>query len=89
MVEFKVLYFASARDAAHNIESETMELDDEKPATLASAVERIMAVHPEMKAVLEHAMVSLNEEYCEQDAMADVELKPKDTVAIIPPVSGG
>ncbi|KAJ2898242.1 hypothetical protein GGI21_001401 [Coemansia aciculifera] len=89
MVEFKILYFATARDAALDKSSETLEVDDGRPATLASAVECITAKYPKMRAVLESAMVALNEDYCDKDNMSNIKLKSSDTVAIIPPVSGG
>ncbi|KAJ1900743.1 hypothetical protein LPJ71_005766, partial [Coemansia sp. S17] len=52
MVEFKALYFASARDAAQDKPFEKLQIADEQPATLASAVECIKATYPEMKPVL-------------------------------------
>ncbi|KAJ2492974.1 hypothetical protein IWW37_000978 [Coemansia sp. RSA 2050] len=89
MEKFRALYFASARDAAQGKQSEILEVADKQPATLAAAVERIRAAYPRMEPVLKSAMVALNEKYCDQDDMASTEIKDKDTVAIIPPVSGG
>ncbi|KAJ2578977.1 hypothetical protein GGH95_003353 [Coemansia sp. RSA 1836] len=89
MVEFITLYFASARDAAEGKVSEILKVADEKPATLALAVECIQAKYPKMELVLRSAMVALNEDCCDKDDMASVAIKSSDTVAIIPPVSGG
>ncbi|KAJ2064141.1 hypothetical protein GGI17_001186 [Coemansia sp. S146] len=80
MVEFKALYFASARDAAQDKAFEILQIADKQPATMASALECIKVTYPEMKSVLE---------YCDKDDMARIEIKDMDTVAIIPPVSGG
>ncbi|KAJ1825036.1 hypothetical protein LPJ60_000251 [Coemansia sp. RSA 2675] len=89
MVEFKALYFASARDAALGKQSEILQVAGNQPVTLAAAVECIKATYPKMEPVLTSAMVALNETYCDQDDMASTEVKDRDTVAIIPPVSGG
>ncbi|KAJ2741014.1 hypothetical protein GGI19_007007, partial [Coemansia pectinata] len=89
MVEFKALYFASARDAAQDKAFEILQIADKQPATMASALECIKVTYPKMKSVLESAMIALNERYCDKDDMASIEIKDMDTVAIIPPVSGG
>ncbi|KAJ2417633.1 hypothetical protein GGI10_000038 [Coemansia sp. RSA 2530] len=81
MVEFKALYFASARDAALGKQSEILQVAGNHPC--------IKATYPKMEPVLTSAMVALNETYCDQDDMASTEVKDRDTVAIIPPVSGG
>ncbi|KAI7825521.1 molybdopterin synthase, small subunit CNX7 [Kickxella alabastrina] len=89
MISIKLLYFASARDAAHGLSSETIELEQQAPATLQSAVNIIRQRHPNMEAVLKTALLSLNQEYCEAENTQDILLRDGDEVAVIPPVSGG
>lgn len=94
-VSIKVLYFASARDAANNIETETIQIEDTDTTTLPTlsvAIDILKSKHPGLERVLETAMISINEEYCDIDeagSMNKITLKSNDVVAIIPPVSGG
>ncbi|KAJ2742445.1 hypothetical protein GGI20_004480 [Coemansia sp. BCRC 34301] len=80
MVQFKAFYFASAREAAQDRASETLQLADGKPATLASAIECVKAKYPKMELVLESAMVALNEGYCDKDDMASIAIRSSDTM---------
>ncbi|KAG0314629.1 hypothetical protein BGZ99_007960 [Dissophora globulifera] len=84
MSHFKVLYFASAKDASGK-ESEEFEwfegIGCEKLTQLL--VER----HPDLAPVLKTSMFAVNMEYMDQGLSWTVQ--PRDEVAVIPPVSGG
>ena len=43
----------------------------------------------ELRGVLEKSALSLNEQIIHKDQQASTMVKPGDTVAVIPPVSGG
>lgn len=56
-----------------------------KGADVDKALKELMAQHPELAKMIDCSFVALNEEYALQYAI----LKEGDTLAIIPPVSGG
>jgi molybdopterin converting factor subunit 1 len=86
----KVLYFASAKEAL-GVAQETVNLPDEL-VTLADLPKLLIQLHPD-KAAFVHALrrsaLSLNEELILRDDEQTTPLATGDTVAIIPPVSGG
>ncbi|KAJ1822867.1 hypothetical protein LPJ56_003045 [Coemansia sp. RSA 2599] len=89
MAKVKVLYFASARDAADQKEYETIALEDGTPATLQAVIDKIKASHKGIASVLETSAISYNQEYCDSEQLHEIEVKDNDEIAIIPPVSGG
>ena len=80
MPAVQVLYFARAREATGGVTEETLDAADTE-ALKSALVQR----HPALASVLETAVLAVNQEY----ATARVELRERDEVAIIPPISGG
>lgn len=75
----RVLYFAGLRDVTGKPE----ELIDRQEWTVQEFMDWVQAAYPDFKA--KTVFVAVNEEYASQD---DV-IRTGDTVAVIPPVSGG
>ena len=75
-----VLYFARAREATGGLVEETVDAEH-TDALRAVLVER----HPELESVLQSSVLAVNQEY----ATANVALRDRDEVAVIPPISGG
>ncbi|RNA70054.1 molybdopterin converting factor subunit 1 [Alteribacter keqinensis] len=76
----KVLLFAELEDAAGKRKIEL----DMADVTVADVRERLVAEYPGLRRI-DRAMPAVNEEYAE----ADEKVNAGDTVAFIPPVSGG
>ncbi|RKP06341.1 sulfur carrier protein this [Thamnocephalis sphaerospora] len=90
--QVRVLYFASAREAAGTAEEAialpSSEQDGKAAMTLQALLELVVARHVSLQPLMITALVAVNMEYVEGDTAA-VLLQPGDEVAIIPPVSGG
>lgn len=81
-MHIRVLLFASLREAAGTGElSLTLDPGSRSGAVLAELARRI----PQRSGLLERCALAVNEEY----TSADLSLHDGDTVAVIPPVSGG
>lgn len=78
----QVLLFAALREAAG---SRSLSVEVEPGATLRGLREAVALACPALRPLLETAAVAINEEYAGPDAT----LQPGDSVALIPPVSGG
>lgn len=78
--KLEVLYFAELKDIA-NQQSET--IDVSKPLTVEAFKVMIVERYPEM--AHKQFQIAVNEEFVK---LTDY-IKPGDTVALIPPVSGG
>jgi len=78
-MEVKVLYFALARDLTGK-NGETIRFTGETTDDLRELLKK---KYPQMEKLLEVSRMAVNGEYYEG------KLKEGDTVAIIPPVSGG
>jgi len=78
----KVLYFATARDAAGK-QSESIELPGH--ATVEDILAQVVQSHPRMLPLKGSIRVSVNRELA--DAKAEVE--DGDEVGVLPPVAGG
>jgi MoaE-MoaD fusion protein len=78
-MRIKLLFFAAHRRAAGTAEA-TLELPDH--ATVREAAVRVAA---QFKLELKGSMVAVNDEYADPERT----LRPDDTLAFIPPVSGG
>ncbi|KAJ2704829.1 hypothetical protein FB645_002938 [Coemansia sp. IMI 203386] len=92
MTLVKVLYFASARDAAKQKELDMIEIDDNDDGsqpTLQAVIEKVKSTYDKIAPVLETSAISYNEEYCDSQQLAEIRVKDNDEIAIIPPVSGG
>jgi molybdopterin synthase catalytic subunit len=77
----QILYFAAARDAA----KVARELIDPAPATVGALRARLVALHPELAAVLPRCRLAVAQAFAADDAP----LADGAEVAIIPPVAGG
>ena len=80
-MELKVLYFGVSRDQTKKDEEG---LRVEKNLTAGELKKKLMSMYPKMDDVQSFAL-AVNESYADDNLM----LKEGDTVAIIPPVSGG
>jgi molybdopterin converting factor subunit 1 len=81
-ITITALLFGQAREAAG---AETIELNLEEPATVASAFAALQRLHPKLSAMERSLMFAVNEEYASRDQI----LTSHDRLAILPPVSGG
>jgi molybdopterin synthase sulfur carrier subunit len=84
-----VLYFAALRELL-GIPEETLHVELETlpagtPFTVARLAERLVSVHPELEGRLASVRFAVNESFA--DAADPV--RDGDTIAVIPPVSGG
>ncbi|KAL7432727.1 hypothetical protein ACHAXM_003238 [Skeletonema potamos] len=88
----KILFFASAREAAGGITSVNLELDDDDGggADTNSLRIKLAELYPKLAPLVqdeENLTLALNEEYVEMGQVK--KLSSGDTVALIPPISGG
>lgn len=87
-VTVKVLFFASARDAAGNLSSIDLELGPS--ADTAGLRKSLAEKYPKLAEMVldeDNLTLALNEEYVTSGQV--LPLKTGDTVALIPPISGG
>lgn len=77
----KILYFSSVRDKI-GLQSEEIEFNGK---TLNDLKNTLIEKYPQIRENLEKVMFALNQEYADLNTF----LKDGDTIAIIPPVSGG
>lgn len=87
-VTIKVLFFASAREAAGNLSSTDLELED--GANTAFLRKKLAELFPKLASMVldeDNLTLALNEEYVASGQV--ITLKSGDTVALIPPISGG
>ena len=88
-VTIKVLFFASAREAAGDISKTSLELETETADT-QSLRQKLARVYPSLAEMVldeDNLTLALNEEYVTSGQV--LPLKDGDTVALIPPISGG
>ncbi len=81
-MKIKVLYFSSIKDKLKKKEDV---LDISENTTLEDVISLLKEKYPEIAESLDKSMFAVNEEYADKDKI----LKEGDTVAVIPPVSGG
>ncbi|KAF9092441.1 hypothetical protein BGX23_004315 [Mortierella sp. AD031] len=81
---FKVLYFASAKDAS---KTDTDKFEWSANINAEVLTKLLLDRHPDLGPVLKISMFAVNMEYMDQDLSWTVQ--PGDEIAIIPPVSGG
>ena len=85
MLNVRVLYFATYREQA-GIGGETINIEGNNDSvTLGGLITMVCDIHPRILASPERIVGAVNEEYREHSHV----LKEGDTVALIPPVSGG
>lgn len=88
-IQVQVLFFASAREAAGDISSVTVELTAEDANTAALRT-KLAETYPALAAMVldeDNLTLALNEEYVLAGQV--LPLKTGDTIALIPPISGG
>ena len=88
-VTIKVLFFASAREAAGGVSKANLELEADQ-ANTQSLREKLAGTYPSMADMVkdeDNLTLALNEEYVTSGQV--LPLKDGDTVALIPPISGG
>jgi molybdopterin converting factor small subunit len=84
--------FAKARDAAGvNKCRLQVQVDGHGAvvATLSAALKALVAAHPKLEGVLPSCSLALNEEFVVAATVATASVRDGDTLAILPPVSGG
>lgn len=80
-VELKVLYFGVSRDQTNKGQEDLVVMEN---LTAGELKKKLMEMYPKLEDVQSFAL-AVNESYADDEMM----LKDGDTVAIIPPVSGG
>mmetsp|Transcript_10637 Transcript_10637/g.22437 ORF Transcript_10637/g.22437 Transcript_10637/m.22437 type:complete len:92 (+) Transcript_10637:172-447(+) len=89
-VRIKVLFFASAREAAGGVTKTTMEFEASDEANTQSLRQKLARQYPKLADMVqdeENLTLALNEEYVTSGQV--LPLKDGDTIALIPPISGG
>jgi len=81
-IKVRVLYFAVLRDAT-GLEAESLEIPSE--TTVSRLLDHVKRLHPGASEMVDRALVARNREYVDGDST----LEEGDTIALIPPVSGG
>lgn len=79
-----ILYFAALRELLGTSE-ETLEVAESSVLTIGDLATRLVDLHPELRGHLASVRFALNESFVDSAAA----LVNGDTVALIPPVSGG
>ena len=89
VVKVKVLFFASAREAAGHISKTSLELTTDEANTQSLRI-KLATLYPDLADMVrdeENLTFALNEEYLTPGEI--LPLKDGDTIALIPPISGG
>jgi molybdopterin converting factor subunit 1 len=81
-VKIKVLFFASCRDI---VDRREMDVDAAEGATASDVLNRLCEAYPRLSDLRGRMALSVNAEYVAPETV----LRPGDTLALIPPVSGG
>lgn len=84
MPSIRILFFAKAKDLLKQSEAE---IDLPSELTINQLFEAIEQQWPELQKFKRAFAIALNEEYLDLDST--VILQPQDTLAVIPPISGG
>ena len=83
MSQIEVLYFAAARERVGRSDEF---IAWRQGLTVEILVDELLAVHPPLAELMPYIRIAVNERFVSQLTRA---LEPGDTVALIPPVSGG
>mmetsp|Transcript_1954 Transcript_1954/g.2865 ORF Transcript_1954/g.2865 Transcript_1954/m.2865 type:complete len:90 (-) Transcript_1954:273-542(-) len=87
-ITLKVLFFASARELAGNVTTSQIQLKDGADTKILR--QRLAEKYPKLAPLImdeENLTLALNEEYIPEGEV--LPLKDGDTIALIPPISGG
>ena len=88
-ITIRVLFFASAREAAGDVSKTSLELSADE-ANTKSLRQKLADLYPALAEMVrdeESLTLALNEEYLTSGQV--LPLKDGDTIALIPPISGG
>lgn len=89
-MKLKVLFFASAREAVGGLTELWLDFPDDKTTTTTRRLRLVLAKrYPNLAETMSTITLAVNEEYVDDDDDNDVILQDGDTVALIPPISGG
>lgn len=78
----EVLFFGALAEA---IGTRTTRLPAKEPLSVAEALTYLEIIHPSLARYRASCLVAVNEQWCEATTM----LNAGDTLAVMPPVSGG
>ncbi|KAL0819416.1 hypothetical protein ABMA28_007524 [Loxostege sticticalis] len=82
-VNVKLLFFAKSKDLA-GIKETTVRL----PKKISyNQLLNYIAAHYNLETIKDNILLAKNEEVCEQTV--DIEISERDSIAVIPPLSGG
>ncbi|CAB9499112.1 ThiS family [Seminavis robusta] len=90
MPTIRVLLFAAAREAAGNVPSVDVDLQEGSADTAVLSRSSLAEKYPKLAPLVsneEYITLALNEEYVPKGSV--LPLKAGDVVALIPPISGG
>lgn len=79
-----VLYFAKVRSIV-GISREQFSFSDDHATTVQEIIDNVLKAHPALEKIILNCAISKNEEYVQRTQS----VQNGDTIAIIPPVSGG
>lgn len=77
-----VRLFARAKDLAG---ADRLELEVDADATVGQLRRRLVHAYPQLQGLLERSAIAVNEEFAADDRI----LRAGETLALLPPVSGG
>jgi len=81
-LKVKILYFSSIKD---KLKKGSEEIELPQGADLSTLINILKEKYPSVAESIQNSMFAVNEEY----STPDTKLNEGDTVAVIPPVSGG
>lgn len=83
-VTVKILFFAKSREI---VGKKSSQLDLPSPISYKNLLEKIVNEYF-LHEIKNSIILSINEEFCTVEDV-EIELKPNDEIAVIPPLSGG
>ena len=85
LVSITILFFAKSREL---VKKEQDQLLVRSPISYSELKQLIIKAHPELTPIQNSFFLALNQGYISED-LVSLELNSADTIAIIPPISGG
>lgn len=88
-VHVNLLFFAKARELAGTASRDHFPLPSGgEPLNGAQILAAICGHFPELRAIRDHVIIAINEQYCENLTVA-LPIREGDEIAVIPPIAGG
>ena len=84
-VEITVIFFAKSREL---VKKESAQLPVITPLSYTELKQQLIQYFPQLIPIQESFILALNQEYLQAD-QGLLQLSPVDTIAVIPPISGG